>query len=105
MNKRIQVILPQQALDVLDSLHKEATAGFNVGTISLSDVVTEIILTSEIDVEDLRIKRTNVQRYLKNMAKDKNVDLDLALKTLQDLKNQIAKKQRKMPKPNDGAET
>lgn len=104
MSKRIQVVLPQQALDELERIYKEASAGFNVGTISLSDIVTEMILTSNIEIKNLRIKHTNVQRYLKNLAKDKNVDLDMALKTLLELKNQLAKKLPKQSKISEGVD-
>ena len=105
MSKRIQVVLSQKALDELDKVLTAASADFNTGTITLSDVVSEMVLTSNIDIKDLRIKHTNVRKYLKNLAQDENTDLDSALKTLLELKSQLSKKQLKLSKMNDGAES
>ena len=105
MSKRIQVVLSQKALDELDKVLTAASADFNTGTITLSDVVSEMVLTSNIDIKDLRIKHTNVRKYLKNLAQDENTDLDSALKTLLELKSQLSKKQLKLSKMNDGGES
>ncbi len=105
MSKRIQVVLSQKALDELDKVLTAASADFNTGTITLSDVVSEMVLTSNIDIKDLRIKHTNVRKYLKNLAQDENTDLDSALKTLLELKSQLSKKQLKLSKMNDGVES
>ncbi len=105
MSKRIQVVLSQKALDELGKVLTAASADFNTGTITLSDVVSEMVLTSNIDIKDLRIKHTNIRKYLKNLAQDENTDLDSALKTLLELKNQQSKKQLKLSKVNDGVES
>ena len=105
MSKRIQVVLSQKALDELDKVLTAASADFNTGTITLSDVVSEMILTSNIDIKDLRIKHTNIRKYLKNLAQDENTDLDSALKTLLELKSQLSKKQLKQSKMIDGNES
>ncbi len=105
MSKRIQVVLSQKALDELDKVLTAASADFNTGTITLSDVVSEMVLTSNIDIKELRIKHTNIRKYLKNLAQDENTDLDSALKTLIELKSQLSKKQLKLSKMNDGVES
>lgn len=105
MSKRIQVVLSQKALDELERVLTAASADFNIGTITLSDVVTEMVLTSNIDIKEFRIKHTNVRKYLKTLSQDENTDLDSALKTLLELKSQLSKKQLKLSKMNDGAES
>ncbi len=105
MSKRIQVVLSQKALDELDKVLTAASTDFNTGTITLSDVVSEMVLSSNIDIKDLRIKHTNIRKYLKNLAQDENTDLDSALKTLLELKSQLSKKQLKLSKINDGVES
>lgn len=105
MSKRIQVVLTEKALDELERIYNQASADFNVGTITLSDVVTEMVLTSNIDIKELRLKHTNVSKYLKNLASDKNVDVEMAVKNLLELKKQLAKKTPKTHKMNDGTES
>lgn len=102
--KRIQLLLPQNAIDQLEKIRKEVNTGFDVGSIGLSDVATEIIMSAEIDVKEIRIKHINVKRYLKHLAKDDNIDIDTALKTLQELRSQLAKKTPKVNKNQAGDE-
>ncbi len=105
MSKRIQVVLTEKALQELEKIYNQASADFTVGTITLSDVVTEMVLTSNIDIKELRLKHTNVSKYLKNLASDKNVDVEMAVKNLLELKSQLAKKSPKTQKMNDGIES
>lgn len=95
MNKRIQVIISDQALAKLEKVFHDATHDFQVGTISLADLISEMILVSDVDIKELRAKHTNLKKSLLMLAKDKDLDIETALKTLQELKNKNTKKQSK----------
>jgi hypothetical protein len=102
MNKRIQIILSDDAKVTLDKLYNEAKSGFKVGTIKISDLVSEIILNTKIDVNDVRAKYTDLRKSLKELAITENVDLDLAIKTLSELKGKYQKKVTKSKNSTDG---
>lgn len=95
MNKRIQVILSEQALVKLEKTHEEAKKGFQTGTISLADVLNEMILESNLDLKELRTKHTNLKKSLLKLAKEKDLDVETALKVIQDLKSKLTKKNLK----------
>lgn len=104
MNKRIQIILSDDAKVALDKLYNEAKSGFKVGTIKISDLVSEIILNTKIDVNDVRAKYTDLRKSLKELASAENVDLDLAIKTLSELKGKYQKKVTKAKITIEGEE-
>ena len=86
MKRKLQVILNEESWTTLDGLVKEANLDFQSGSINMSDVVNEILLTAKIDVRALQIKHTNVRRSLRNLASKKDIDIDLAIKSLMELK-------------------
>ncbi len=86
MKRKFQVILTEESWSILDALVKEANHDFQSGSINMSDVVNEVLLTAKIDVRALQIKHTNVRRSLRNLANQKEIDIDLAIKSLMELK-------------------
>jgi len=86
MKRKLQVILTEDSWTTLDAFVKEANTDFQSGSINMSDVVNEILLTAKIDVRALQIKHTNVRRSLRNLASKKDIDIDLAIKSLMELK-------------------
>lgn len=86
MRKRLQLVLTDEAMSALEALLKEANEGFKCGSISISDIVNEVLLTAKIDVRVMQAKHTNIRRSLRDMANQKDIDIDLAIKNLMELK-------------------
>lgn len=66
--KKIQIVLSDEAWSALDSLTKEANEGFLNGTINCSDVANELISTGKIDICGLQAKHTNIRKSLRLMS-------------------------------------
>lgn len=102
MSKRIQVLISDEAIKKLESVYNKATKDFKSGVIKIGDVVTEMILQSDIDIKELRIKHTDTKRTLIELAETPELDIDLAIKTLQELKNKgVKKSQKQTPKSKE----
>jgi len=95
--RRLQVILTEEAWTVVESVTKEANAGFELGTINYSDAINELILAAKVDIKLLQSKHTNIRRSLRFMASKGDVDLDDVIRTLTELKARTAgsKKQKR----------
>lgn len=104
MKRKLQVILTEDSWSTLDAIVKEANLDFQSGSINMSDVVNEILLTAKIDVRTLQIKHTNVRRSLRNLASKKDIDIDLAIKSLMELKAAGHRRQAKTQLAMKGAE-
>lgn len=90
--RRLQVILTEDAWSAVDSIMKEANAGFETGTINFSDTINEMILTSKVDIKLLQSKHTNIRRSLRLLAAKGEVDIDDVIKSLMELKARTSKK-------------
>lgn len=95
MNKKIQISFEPDSLMILESLTDQANKNFKNGSISYSDVINEAVRVFKIDVKSLQAKNINIKKSLRNMASQKDLDLDLAIKTLLELKNGTGRKQIK----------
>ncbi len=104
MKRKLQVILTDDSWTTLDGIVKEANLDFQSGSINMSDVVNEILLTAKIDIRALQIKHTNVRRSLRNLASKKDIDIDLAIKSLMELKAASQKRPAKTQLAMKGAE-
>ncbi len=104
MKRKLQVILTDDSWTTLDAIVKEANLDFQSGSINMSDVVNEILLTAKIDIRALQIKHTNVRRSLRNLASKKDIDIDLAIKSLMELKAASQKRPAKTQLAMKGAE-
>ena len=91
MKKRIQVVLTEEAWAVVEAVTKEANENFDVGTVGYSDAINEMVLTSRVDIDKLRLKHTNFKRSLRSLA-SKEVDLDSVIKHLHELKSKLGRK-------------
>lgn len=95
MKKKLQVILNDESWALLEAMTKEANEGFKNGTINMSDIVNEILTAAKIDVRALQAKHTNIRRSLRQMALQKDIDIDLAIKNLMELKSLNTKRSAK----------
>ena len=105
MKRKLQVALTEEAWVTLDGLAKEANDGFKSGCITLSDVVNEIMLSAKVDIRTLQAKHTNIRKSLRLMASQKDIDIDLAIRNLMDLKAKSAKRSSKAASTAEGAES
>ena len=87
MKKKLQVILTDESWSALETMTKDANDGFKNGSINMSDIVNEILLFAKIDVRAMQAKHTNIRRSLRQMALQKDIDIDLAIKNLMELKS------------------
>lgn len=92
MKKRVQVFLNEDALVAVERLEKEANHEFDIGSISLSDAINEMILTSRVDIQTLQGKHTDLRKAVIAMADKPDVDIDFMIKNLQELKVRTSKK-------------
>jgi hypothetical protein len=86
MTKRLQIILNEDAWNAVDALMKEVNEDFNVGNVTYSDVINEMVINSKVDVKALQIKHTDLRRSLRVMASKEELDLDGVIKSLMELK-------------------
>lgn len=94
--KRLQVILNEEAWNLVEALIKEANENFEVGSITFSDAINEMILCSKVDVKQLQTKHTDFRRSLKVLATRDDLDLESVIKSLMELraKNGIGSKKK-----------
>lgn len=101
MSKRLQIFLSSEAEAKLETIFNEVTSGFKTGTIKISDVISEMILSSDIDIKEIRIKYTDLKKSLIELAHADNIDVDMVIKSLQELKNKNLKSKNKVAKSNE----
>ncbi len=92
MAKRTQIYLTDEAQRLLDEKLKEANANFKTGVITVSNLVSEMVLSSKVDIKSLQLKRTDLRRSLRVMADQPDLDLDTVMKALSELKAKSPKK-------------
>ncbi len=92
IKKRLQVIFTDESWRAVDDATSEANRDFEVGTVSYSDVINEMILNSKIDIKALRTKRTDIRRSLRYFADQENLDVDSVIKTLTELRTKTVRK-------------
>lgn len=94
--KRLQVVFTDEAWNAIESVTSEANRDFEVGTVSYSDVINEMVLSSKVDLKALQAKRTDIRRSLRYIAAQDTVDLDSAIKALLELKSKTGKRVMKL---------
>jgi hypothetical protein len=92
MKRKIQVVLSEEAWKLLESTTKESNSGFKNGSITYSDVVNEFLASGKIDIRMLQAKHTNLRKSLRLMASQKEIDIDAAIRSLQELKAKTGKR-------------
>lgn len=90
--KRLQIYLTDEALQMVEDQLKLANENFKSGTINYSDLITEMILNSKIDIKTLQLKKTDLRRSLRVLALQPDIDLDTAIKHLSELRQRSLKK-------------
>ncbi len=92
MKKRLQIIMTEDAWQMVETLTNEANQSFEAGSINYSDAINEMILTSRVDVKFLQLKHTDLRRSLRAMAAKEDVDIDSVIKSLTELKAKTPKR-------------
>lgn len=92
MKRKIQIVLSEDAWELLESTTKESNSGFKNGSITYSDVVNEFLVGGKIDIRMLQAKHTNLRKSLRLMASQKEIDIDAAIRSLQELKAKTVKR-------------
>ena len=94
MKKRLQVILTDDAWNVVERIYNDVNDGFDAGHINYSDAINEMILTSNVNVKELRKKHTDLRRSLRSLASKPDIDVESVLRCLQELKGIVPKKSK-----------
>lgn len=102
--RKIQINLNKESWSLLDGITKEANEDFQLGTITYSDVVIEAILQSRIDIRALQAKHVNLRKSLRLLATKKDIDIDMVIKQMTDLKQRGGKRSGKQPSSAEGVE-
>lgn len=87
MKKKLQVQFDEAAWTLIESTVNEANDGFEFGTITLTDVVNEMVLNSKVDIRSLQRKCTSFKKQLRVLAAKPDMDLDATIKALMELKS------------------
>lgn len=86
MKKRIQVVLSDESWPIVEKITKQANEGFENGNINYSDVINEMVICSNVDIDKLQLKHTNLRKSLRLLASQKDLDVDLVIESLMALK-------------------
>lgn len=89
--KKLQIVFSNEAWAVVESVHAKATEDFEMGSISYSDVMNEIVLTSNVDIRTLQSKHTDVRRSLRAFASKKDVNIDDIIRSLNEIRGKSKK--------------
>lgn len=95
MKRKLQVALNDDAWKMIETTAKDANDGFKNGHITCSDVVNEIVMNAKVDIRALQARHTNIRKSLRLMASQKEIDIDLAIKSLLEMKARTQKKTQK----------
>lgn len=99
--KKIQAIFSDEAWAMVEVTHNKVTSGFDLGSISYSDVLNEMVLTSNVDLKMLQSKHIDIRRSLRAYASQEEIDVDALIRSLNELKGKTAKrKARSTPEVN-----
>jgi len=104
MRRKLQVVLTDETWALVENSSKEVNQDFKSGFVTMSDVVNEMILNAKIDIRGLQMKHTNIKKSLRELSMKKDIDLDLAIKSLMELKNSLPKKSPKQQSLTKGGE-
>lgn len=89
--KKLQIVFSDEAWAVVENVHKNATEDFEMGSISYSDVMNEIVLTSNVDIRTLQSKHTDIRRSLRALASQKDVNIDDVIRSLNEIRGKSKK--------------
>ena len=95
MKRKPQVALNDDAWKMIKTIANEANDGFKNGHITCSDVVNELVMNAKIDIRALQARHTNIRKSLRLMASQKEIDIDLAIKSLLEMKARTQKRSLK----------
>ena len=90
--KKIQAIFSDEAWAMVEAIHGKASAGFELGSISFSDVLNEMVLTSNVDLKTLQSKHIDIRRSLRAYASQEEIDVDALIRSLNELKGKSTKR-------------
>lgn len=93
--KRLQIFLNDEALEIVEEQLKQANENFKSGTINYSDLISEMVLNSKIDIKTLQLKKTDLRRSLRVLALQSDIDVESAIKYLSELRQRGLKKSTK----------
>jgi hypothetical protein len=102
MKKRLQIVMTEETWNAVEIVTNEANENFDVGSISYSDVINEMILSSKVEIKTLQLKHTDLRRSLRAMASKEEVDIDSIIKTLTDMKAKTGKRSSKTAVVQEG---
>ena len=95
MSKRLQINLTDEAWNAVEAVLKTANQNFKNGRIHFSDAINEMIVCSKVDIKNLQAKHLNLRKSLRNMALQKDPDIDSLIKSLTELKQKTTKSTNK----------
>ena len=102
--RKIQINLNEEAWALLEGTTKEANENFELGSITYSDVATEAILQSRIDVRALQAKHVNLRKSLRLLSTKKDIDFDTVIRQMTEFKQRCGKRSAKSAAMAEGSE-
>lgn len=90
-DKRRRITLTDEAMAAVIALTTKANENFDVGKVTHSDAINEMIVCSRVDVKALQQKHTDLGRSLRAIAARTDLDLDSTIKLLKGMRARRAK--------------
>ena len=102
MAKRLQIFVSDASMEILIAATKKANEGFEIGTVTVGDVVDQAISQLDLDATELQAKKTDLKKALKVYLKEENLSADNLIQKLSALSIASRKntKQRKVNSMN-----
>lgn len=103
MKRKLQVVLNEEAWNLLDEMTKQANDNFKNGHVTSADIINEIVCNAKIDIRLLQAKCTNLRKSLRILASQKELDIDAAIKNLMEIKARTTKKNNRTSSGGEAA--
>jgi hypothetical protein len=92
VGKRIAMFLSEEALEIFERLLASANDGFEAGRITPSDLMSELVLSSRLDIKAIQLKHSDLRRSLRALSNREKIDIDTAIKVLLEMKGRTPRK-------------
>lgn len=82
MAKRLQIFVSDASWDILMEAHMRANEGFEIGTVTVGDVVDQAISQLDLDATELQARKTDLKKALKVYLKEENLSAENLIQKL-----------------------
>ena len=92
MSKRVGLVLTNEAAASFEKILGDVNYGFKAGKVTPSNLISEIILSTKVDVKALQLKYTDLRRSLRALSQREEIDVETAIEILSEIAGKAQKK-------------